>query len=431
VPEPDTAELPPLPPLPPARLTHPGLNLGTVPEPEPTLDAESGLDPEAALNPEPTLDAESGLELGAVPELDAVPELETVPDLEPVSDLEPPLDPPPAPKPPAVRRIGIMAPVTDRQYTMAPEPGTARQARPAGAWSPPGSGDDIFATFSGPDPRPVVTGPLPTQSQATPPVLLDPRPGHDPDGAPRTWDWGWGRHSPRRVLIAVAAFLAVAVVVLLAQNLTGRGRPAAQTPAKKADPRAAAVADFGGTAPTGLTRMGSPEASDALRKAGQTGPGTIVEAWTWKDQNGTNLVVSARIVRAGQHQSLKVIHLSRLETDRPRPLRIMTDPDLPDCAAGGTAEFTKNSLLVRDLNADGIAEIAAGWTSRCEGAKASQVRLALITNGDKYIVRGKGVIGGAGGTSGAGGTKVPDPKASAWPPGFNSALDKLFSRLYY
>jgi hypothetical protein len=349
------------------------------------------------------------------------------------------------------RRMGILMPVPDVQYTVAPQrpprPTVADQAptqqlpaMPDGASSIPTprslAAEGIFATFSGSDPRPTMTGPIPAQPESgdvdghtRPPSLLDrvarwqAPPAADPDGAPHPA--GWGPGSPRRVLIAVAGVLAVALVGLVTLINGGDGRSAARTASgTPAAAPAAAAADFGGTAPGDLTKVGSVQAQELLRSVGQNGTGTVVEAWTWKDSNGSNLVATTRTVEAGQHQSLKVIHLASMETDSPRTVRIMKDPNLPDCAAGGTAGFTKNSLLVRDLDGDGVAEVAAGWASRCQGARVSEVRLALISDGRKFIIRGQGVLG-------TGGSGVPDPKAASWPDGYAPALRKLFTRLYY
>jgi hypothetical protein len=119
-----------------------------------------------------------------------------------------------------------------------------------------------------------------------------------------------------------------------------------------------------------------------------------------------------------------VIHISQLD-DQPKTLRIMRDPNLPDCKGTGTAGFTNSAVIVRDLNSDNIAEVTAGWSSRCADSNQSQIRLALITNGDKYIIRGQGVIGQAGS-----GSSELDPKASHWPKSYRVALTKLYRKLY-
>jgi hypothetical protein len=156
--------------------------------------------------------------------------------------------------------------------------------------------------------------------------------------------------------------------------------------------------------------------------------GTITAAWGWSDENGKNLLVTATS-RARNRTTLKVFHVARSESD-PKTLRVMTDPDLPRCRTiepGAAAGFTAKTLSIRDLDEDGIAEVLVGWSSRC-GARGtqSQVRLALISNGEKYIIRGAGVVG----TDGSGSSR-PDPAARRWPKAYLSAATKLFREVYY
>jgi hypothetical protein len=181
-----------------------------------------------------------------------------------------------------------------------------------------------------------------------------------------------------------------------------------------------------GAPPSGLRKLSDGEATELLAKAGQGANGEINEAWTWTDKNGRNLVVTTTEVTGRNRKTLRVIHLADVDGDI-RTLRVMRDPNLPDCknkGAVGAAGFTKNAMMVRDLNGDGIAEVTAGWTSRC-GARTgnSEIKLALITDGKKYIIRDEGVVGKAGAGS-------PDPKASSWPKGFYPALTKLYKKLY-
>ena len=56
----------------------------------------------------------------------------------------------------------------------------------------------------------------------------------------------------------------------------------------------------------------------------------------------------------------------------------------------------------------------------------SVVKLALITNGDKFIIRGDGVVGHAGD-----GTIKPDPGPSSWPKDYLAQLKTIFQKLYF
>jgi hypothetical protein len=318
----------------------------------------------------------------------------------------------------------------------------------------PAVDDDIFATFTGEIEQ---VGPETPKSRLSrggrssrdarsprdPRSSRDAQPGHRSDGgsdpadpsAPPGADLGARRLPPipkpdgRVLLLAGAGGLVVLLIVLVAM-IFGQpsNNPTASPPKSRASTVAAAVS-LGGTPPSGLQQLSSDAAATELRKAGKSAGGTIVEAWSWTDNNGKNLVVSVISPAPAGKQTLRVIHLAKLDTDHVKTLRIMRDPRLPDCGgnSGGTASFTKNSMYVRDLNSDGIAEVTVGWSSRCggEGSK-SEVKLAVISNGHKYIIRGQGVIGSSGS-----GSAQPDPRDSHWPKNDLDAALTLYHHLYF
>jgi hypothetical protein len=288
----------------------------------------------------------------------------------------------------------------------------------------PALGDDIFAVFDarGHDPyaaaAPPAEDPLAHLRDEPPPHRV-----HLPTvpRMPRVQ-----LPTPRFLLMAVGSGLVVLLVLLVVLLFDGSGGDpvtATPTPAGKGNTVASTLV---GTTPDGLKKLTDGQATDLLAKAGQAGKGQIVEAWTWNDKNGRNLVVTTTEVTGSNRQTLRVIHVADLDGD-PQTLRVMTDPNLPDCknrAAVGAAAFTPSSMVVRDLDGDDIAEVTAGWTSRC-GARTgtSVMKLALISDGKKYIVRDEGVVG----TSGAG---SPDPKAADWPKGYYGFVTRLWKKLY-
>jgi hypothetical protein len=231
------------------------------------------------------------------------------------------------------------------------------------------------------------------------------------------------------LLLAGAGGLVLVLIVLVAL-ITGGGGGTPDKPPRTAVAAKATVnttSDMPGKSPDGLKRLGEADATALLRKAGQNAEGTIVDAWSWDDKNGHNLVVtSAATTKAGK-QSLRVIHVSGLD-GTPKTLRIMRDPNLPNpCSSTGTAGFAKDGLVIRDLDSNGIAEVMIGWSSRCGGKGTnSEVKLALITNGQKYIIRGQGVVGSKGS-----GDLAPAPKASTWPKSYYTSATQLFHKLYY
>ena len=213
--------------------------------------------------------------------------------------------------------------------------------------------------------------------------------------------------------------MAVVLVIVLVQALTGGGEDPAPPPTAQAAGGAAATAG----SPKDFGKVGAAAAEKDLGRVGQTA-GDVVGAWRWSDKNGRNLLATTR-EKSGANQTLRVVHVARLDKT-PKTLRVMTDPGLPGCRSGaGATGFTKNSVQVRDLDKDSVAEVLVGWFSRCGGSEAeSTVKLALLSNGDKYILRGQGVVG-------SGGSQAPEPAAKSWPKAYLKAANAEFKKLYF
>jgi hypothetical protein len=330
---------------------------------------------------------------------------------------EPETEPAP-PAPPVIRRVAVVEP------TRPAVPNYDRGSSEDRTETLPVVPSDIFATFSGPtsgyDGGPAAPPP------AGPPGPPDPAAPERPSLQRLAQLAQTNLPEPRILLLAGAGLLVVLLIVVVALVTGGspKSAPTTQPPASTA-PGGAKATVLKGKKPDGLKQVGNDVAAAQLRQAGATAGGTIIEAWGWKDVNGQNLVVTS-ISTNGAKRTLKVTHLARLEGD-PRTLRVMRDPNLPSgCSGGGTAGFTPKALHVVDLNGDNVAEVVSGWSSRCGGAgTSSQIRLALITNGKKYIIRGQGVVGDA-----KSGSFTADPKAKNWPPGFLKALTAEYRNLY-
>jgi hypothetical protein len=135
--------------------------------------------------------------------------------------------------------------------------------------------------------------------------------------------------------------------------------------------------------------------------------------------------------RGGRPRSMTFMVTHVAHTDQPQPvaLRRMRDPVDIRCPGSGdaTTGFTPDSVSVRDIDGDGTAEVSVGWAARCGGEdRPTRVRLAMLSGGKKYILRGTVVVGQGDPT----GRLRPDPAVSAWPPQDHDALVELARRLY-
>jgi hypothetical protein len=254
---------------------------------------------------------------------------------------------------------------------------------------------------------------------------------------------------PRRGRMIVAAIVvvpilaALTVVALIPWGASGRSDRGVTTAAgatrslaaasARATPSVTAQPNPSATQAGGLREISPGDATGMLQQAGVTLSGAVQQAWTWTDSDGRNLLAAgSRAEFRGDAQAprftLEVAHLAGLDT-QPRTLRIMHDPGLPEQCDGegaqASAGFTAGSVAVTDLDGDGITEVSVGWTARCGGPdQPSMAKLALLTNGRKFILRGSGVLG-------AGGSMEPEPDAGDWPQAYLQQMTALFRHLYY
>ena len=333
-----------------------------------------------------------------------------------------PVAPAPKPKKPQVRRVAAPEPPARPVKQTKPRPVVPADRN---AYAPPQNGD-IWATFSGPIPLPdevlAQRGQAPQKKAAVPPPP-PPRPEASPPGegdSPSRLRQFFTVQLPeaRFVLIAIAGGLVVLLIVLVALLSGGNGADEAKP---KITPSSLAVPQ--------LSKVEAVAASEMLQRADADSGGTVIEAYQWSDKNGTNLIAAIKIKAPKRKNTLKVVHVVGLEGDDPDVERAMVDPDLPACdngRAGGQADFAKEGMQVVNLDGDGYAEVIVGWSSRCGKAAKSVAKLALLSKGKKYIVRGTGVIG-----SGAGITEPADPEVGKWPTGYYDTVRENYGRMFF
>jgi hypothetical protein len=192
-----------------------------------------------------------------------------------------------------------------------------------------------------------------------------------------------------------------------------------------------------------LSAVAEVDAADArgqVKQAGLAVQGKGVEAWGWRDTNGRNLILATKtldkteagVVRAA---TLHVYHVAGLDA-RPRmmltPLR---DSGVPDCDVDFGLDFVPGSIRVSDTDGDGYGEATVGWWSLCAGdPEPERLKLALLTKGTYYILRGTGQRA----TDPAPPSGITFPKASftpnlpagKWPAGSYQKTVDLFHTLF-
>jgi hypothetical protein len=272
-------------------------------------------------------------------------------------------------------------------------------------------------------------------------------------GAPRPPERGRGGRT------AVAAIGLVAVAVLGAAGgywLGHRGASSATTSAPvvtttPGTPSASAtptVSPSPSTSPTkrqkvplsGAAQVDAAEARSQVRQAGLPVQGKGVEAWGWIDTNGRNLLLTTKtvdkteggVVRAA---TLHVYHVAGLDSRPKMMLPPLRDPGVPACDVDFGLDFVPRSIRVSDTDGDGYGEATVGWWSLCAGdPEPERIKLALVTKGTYYILRGTGQRASEppppGGITFPKASFAPNVPASRWPAGSYQKTVDLFHTLF-
>jgi len=156
--------------------------------------------------------------------------------------------------------------------------------------------------------------------------------------------------------------------------------------------------------------------------------GTLTKVIVWTDKNGENLAVfSQRTAKSkegkplvgddGPFESgyLAVQHV--LLGAPPKVLRELKDKE-EGCDADLSVEFRDAALAVTDLDHDGIGELTFAYSLNCASdLSPARLKLAMLENGDKFMLRGSTRVAG-GGEPASGGTFVVDSSFKEAPAGF-------------
>jgi hypothetical protein len=204
------------------------------------------------------------------------------------------------------------------------------------------------------------------------------------------------------VIAAVAAAFGVALGVVLG---IGSGDPADTTTATspsasaKPSPQASATEEPTATPPSAelseAEQITPEQAQQTLSAHGLKLAGTGRAGWSWTDRNGENVLY---VTREGGKKSdnktwatIRVMHAAHLDA-KAKVLRTMQDPGRGDCELDLVADYAPDSIKVTDADHDGYAEATVGWYWACRSDLGTfEAKLALLSNGDKYILRGAGI----------------------------------------
>lgn len=190
--------------------------------------------------------------------------------------------------------------------------------------------------------------------------------------------------------------------------------------AKKAFPRPAAIS-LSKTDAAGLPK-------------GAKFKGTLVNAYTWSDSKGENFLIQSYVknAKAGSIY-LYANHYLKDATGKVKLLRLVDDKVEKCIDADNLAAFLPGVEEATDVDGDGISEISFAYTVECTSdVSPVTLKVLLLEDGAKYIIRGKVLTEGEGKNKSE--EKVPDPANSKGSAELRVAIDakwdqaiKLFS----
>jgi hypothetical protein len=255
------------------------------------------------------------------------------------------------------------------------------------------------------------------------------------------------RPATGRRIAAVAGLLAAAVTGSAGGWVLGREGSAAPTPGSPT-----AVASAGGASPSAsssaardarpadVAQLQSRVAAAELLQAGLRTKGTPVDAWSWIDANGRNVLLTSKtvdrrdagVVRAA---TLHVYHAAGLGGSARMLITPLRDPGTVPCDLDFNLDFVPGSIQVTDADGDGYAEATVGWWSSCRGDPGPErVKLALLTRGTYFILRGSGLVAAQpplpAGVPVPPATFTPNLPEDRWPAGSYTSTVTLFRRLF-
>jgi hypothetical protein len=117
--------------------------------------------------------------------------------------------------------------------------------------------------------------------------------------------------------------------------------------------------------------------------------------------------------------TLRVTHAAG-QGDRLKVLRRLQDPGTRNCDVDYGLDFVPDSVRVSDRDGNGIGDASVAWWASCRGDPGPYtVKVAVVTNGLYYILRGEGQRRSdppvPGGVDVPAATFKPAPSKAGWP----------------
>jgi len=237
------------------------------------------------------------------------------------------------------------------------------------------------------------------------------------------WTLAGGRNTPQ-------------AVAPISQDSTPPTAPGSAPPSGKATPSTSPPASV----PVSGAAQADPAAAKAELKAGGVATaGTPQVAWTWTDTNGRNVLVLSKQVtkREGDvvREATLFVHHAAGRDGKYERLRVLTQPGVKDCDVDYGLDFVPGSVVIGDADSDGYGEATVGWWFSCRGDPGPySIRLALVSKGERWILRGDGQRASdpalPNGITIPPATFKPSEPAAAWPKGSYDPTVILFKKLF-
>jgi hypothetical protein len=111
---------------------------------------------------------------------------------------------------------------------------------------------------------------------------------------------------------------------------------------------------------------------------------------------------------------------------------MLRDSGVVPCPLDYGVDYVRGSARVTDADGDGYGEVTAGWWSVCRGDVGPKVvKMALLTKGTYYILRGHGQLVTDAPLPGVpAATFTPNLPRSQWPAGTYDEAVAQFKRVF-